>query len=191
MSAFLITNNHKPMMGFVSGTYTIISLIGAQFLSMFTDWLSNIQWWTLSAVLSGISLVCIYIFYNNKHIVFCLTSLESFFSSILLAIRMEIIKFYFPRSIRGYLVTMCRTPTLLLSYISLKILVTDRIQIFALISGILMIISSIIGLPFLMIHNNAEVLDSKTKESNEDNSIQVEEDLEEGYNLSEESTISS
>lgn len=178
LSAFLMTPNHRPFMGFVSGTYAILGLLGTQFLSFLSDILTPEKSWLLAALFSGISLTMIYVFYKNKYIVFIMNCCESFCSSIVMANRVEIVKAFFPRSIRGYLVTMSRTPTLVLSYISLKIIVTNHIEYFALLGGILMITSSIIGIPFLRRKYEGESVPAEP--GNEySNSIQAEEDYKE------------
>ena len=143
-SAFILTKKHKPPMGFVSGAYGVLDLIGAQFMSLFASYFSYKVWLVISSIAIAISSLGVYIFYDNKLAVFISICLSSCMHSTMMTNMFFMDKEYLPSNLRNYFVSLMRFPTSIISCLIMWFWRTERIELFALLSSTLMFVCAIL-----------------------------------------------
>ena len=89
-SAFLLTSDHKPPMGFVSGAYGVLDLNGAQLISLFSHQLSYKSWLSVLSFMIGCIMTLLFYDYKDKIVVFACICLSFFINNTIQAI-LEII----------------------------------------------------------------------------------------------------
>ena len=142
-AAFLLTPEHKPPMGFVSGSYGVLDLTGAQLVSMFASLFPYKVWLGLSTFLTSLSSFAVYFFYSNKIVVFAVLCLNSFTHSAIMTNIFFLHKEYFPSHLRNYFVSLTRIPTSIISCLIMWFWKTEKIEQYALLSGLAMIVCSL------------------------------------------------
>lgn len=186
-NAFLFTKDHKPKMGYVSGSFGVIELIGAMFISYLTMMTSkSVGERTCNSFTKMISILTfctsclmigIYYFYQNKIIIYIILCIDSFISSGTSTNLILMRKKYYPGKIRNYIMTIVKLPTSLLSFFIYWYWKTQDIKIFALLGGIAMLICFALSVLLVFINKN-----EKVEKSMEDNAelinIEIEEEEE-------------
>lgn len=145
-SAFLLTSNHKPPMGFVSGTYGVLDLVGAQIINLFSQFLSYQGWLSVFSFLMGINMFLVFLTYKNKIAVFICICMNSFVSSGFMANCFFLHKQYYPSNLRNYFMSLIRIPTSIISFLIMWFWRIENIEYYAAVAGLLLLISSFLTL---------------------------------------------
>lgn len=143
-SAFLLTPVHKPPMGFVSGTYGVLDLIGAQIILLFSHLFSYQVWLSVFSFLMGIFMILMFFVYENKIFVFIFICMNSFVSSGFMANVFFLHKQYYPSNLRNYFMSLIRVPTSIISFLIMWFWRSENIEYYAAIAGLLLLVSSIL-----------------------------------------------
>lgn len=184
-NAFLLTKEHKPPMGFVSGTYGVLDLIGAQVISLFSHFLSYQGWLSFFALIMGTNMVLVFLFYQNKIVVFGCICANSFLSSGFQANNFFLHKQFYPSNLRNYFMSLFRVPTSIISFLIMWFWRTENIEYYAGIAGFLRLILAFLYTLLISKDDNGDeklLLEYKEKEKNENDSdikIKMEEEEEE------------
>lgn len=143
-SAFLLTPEHKPPMGFVSGTNGVLDLTGAQIISLFSHFLPYQSWMSVFSFLMGTSMIFIFLSYKNKVLVFVFICMHSFVSSGFMANGFFLHKQYYPSDLRNYFMSLIRIPTSVTSFLIMWFWRSENIEYYALVAGFLLMISAVL-----------------------------------------------
>lgn len=162
-SAFLLTSDHKPPMGFVSGTYGVLDLTGAQIISLFSHFLSYKSWLSVFSLLMGINMILIFFVYKNKIVVFLCICLNSFVSSGFMANSFFLHKQYYPSNLRNYFMSLIRIPTSIISFLIMWFWRSENIEYYAAVAGLLLLISSFLCILLKLNDGNANKNQSDEK----------------------------
>lgn len=142
-SAFLLTSDHKPPMGFVSGTYGVLDLTGAQIILLFSHYFSYQTWLSLFSLLMGTNMILVFLNYKNKIAVFLCICLNSFVSSGFMANSFFLHKQYYPSNLRNYFMSLIRIPTSIISFLIMWFWRSESIEYYALMAGFILLVSSL------------------------------------------------
>lgn len=170
-SAFLLTTEHQPPMGFVSGAYGVLDLIGAQVISLFSYFLPYQAWLAIFSFLMGLNMVLVFLAYNHKIFVFICICMNSFVHSGIMANSFFLHKEYYPSDLRNYFMTLIRAPTSIISFLILWFWKSEEIEYYAMIAGFLLFITSLHSLLLKWKDENLNI-----NPTDENALLQIEED---------------
>lgn len=112
-SGFLFTNDHKPVMSYVEGSFSVADLNGAQIMAMISigGRKSPIVYTMTFLFIAAISMITIYTNFDDKVVVYFALLTISLLRSSLMANLNVVRKLFYPNQFRSYFMSFAKLPT--------------------------------------------------------------------------------
>lgn len=156
LTQFMITENIRPPHALVMGSYIVSNLNGAQLISEISNRMAFTKWIIFGTFVVEIAILLMYFGFDNKITVFTGAVIIGFSDGMLQSMMLVLKQKFYPKEIRGYLMSFLRVPISLIACFIIWFAKNTDLSFFLLILALIMALANISA---IILHLNAPIND--------------------------------